>query len=127
MTNDRPSHFEINWVELWKALGTLAPDHVSGQPEWIEYIKHLAADTDFYYSDELHEAAEGHSGQEGAETYALFVACHWLKNVKADFLSNAASKVTSREVAKLHLVRLDELIPKLVKALLTPVCDPHSD
>jgi hypothetical protein len=122
MTDVQKWEYDVNWDELWNALCTVLPDHVGGQPDWVEYIRELAAHTDFYDSDELWEAAEpGDDGQDGAETVALFVACHWLRNVKADFLCNSAFAVTSREVAKLHLVRVDELVQKLVVAIHTPI------
>ena len=121
MTDHQTAGLEINWAELRSALRKLMPDHVGGQPDWVEYIRDLAAATDFYDSDELYQAAEGHSGQEGAETAALLIACHWLRNVKSDFLSNSAFKVTSRQVAQLHLVHIDELVPQLVTALQMPI------
>lgn len=125
MTHDHT--YPINWVELRKALNTLTPDHVGGQPDWVEYIRDLATNSDFYDSDELHFAAEGHGGNEGPETAALLIACHWLRNVKADFLCNSAFKVSRHEVAMLHLVRVDGLIPKLVKALREPVAGSNND
>lgn len=114
--------FDINWTELEKALGNLGPAHVGGQPDgWIQRIKDVAACPGVHLRRGLYDAAVS---EEGLETTALLAACGWLQSVKTCLSSGGLSWA---DVAKLHLVRIDELMPKLATALRARISQADDD
>ncbi len=116
---------EINWPELENALDTFGPDHLSALPNFsIDRIRSLATHPNFHRCTGLYDAAVS---EEGPETTALLAACGWLHRLKSAFVNFSPTAVPWSDLAALHLVRIDELVPKLVVALQSPIAHRDDD
>jgi hypothetical protein len=117
--------FSFNWPELEKALGVIGPDHVGGQPDgWIERIRAAATCPEAHWLTGLYGAAVA---DEGPESSALLAACGWIQRIKFHLAKVSLGDVSYSDVAKLHLVRVDELVSQLAAALQTPMPANNDD